>query len=206
MEQQVKVTIVGDGATGKTCSLIRYCKGDFPRKYVPTVFEAYSLEKEVGGNEFLLNLMDTAGQEDYDQLRPCGYPNTDCVVMLYSAIEQASFSNIEHKWLPEIEHHLPNIPIVLACNKIDQRNDPLIMQQVANRGQQIIQRNHGEAFFQSYSDHKNRNGQFQQIVAFLEMSALTGQGLDDVFNTAMWYAYQNKFGKKNKKPSPCKIL
>ena len=65
MQNQVKVTIVGDGATGKTCSLISYCKGEFPKEYVPTVFESYQLEKQVGGNEIMMNLMDTAGREDY---------------------------------------------------------------------------------------------------------------------------------------------
>ncbi|VDP55227.1 unnamed protein product [Schistosoma margrebowiei] len=93
-----KLVIVGDGACGKTCLLIVFSKDQFPEVYVPTVFENYVADIEVE-----LALWDTAGQEDYDRLRPLSYPDTDVVLLCYSIDSPDSFANIEEKWLPEVD-------------------------------------------------------------------------------------------------------
>ncbi|KAG9333765.1 hypothetical protein JZ751_010208 [Albula glossodonta] len=77
-----KLVIVGDGACGKTCLLIVFSKDQFPEVYVPTVFENYIADIEVE-----LALWDTAGQEDYDRLRPLSYPDTDVILIFQSLFE-----------------------------------------------------------------------------------------------------------------------
>ena len=79
-----KLVIVGDGACGKTCLLIVFSKDQFPEVYVPTVFENYVADIEVDGKHVELALWDTAGQEDYDRLRPLSYPDTDVILMCFS--------------------------------------------------------------------------------------------------------------------------
>ncbi|XP_017723570.1 PREDICTED: transforming protein RhoA [Rhinopithecus bieti] len=79
-----KLVIVGDGACGKTCLLIVFNKDQFPEVYVPTVFENYVADIEVDGKQVELALWDTAGQEDYDRLRPLSYPDTDVILMCFS--------------------------------------------------------------------------------------------------------------------------
>ncbi len=61
-----------------------------------------------------LGLWDTAGQEDYDRLRPLSYPQTDVFVLCFSVISPTSFTNITNKWIPEIRHHCPDKPIILC--------------------------------------------------------------------------------------------
>ncbi|CAH8451972.1 unnamed protein product [Schistosoma curassoni] len=97
-----KLVIVGDGACGKTCLLIVFSKDQFPEVYVPTVFENYVADIEVDNRQVELALWDTAGQEDYDRLRPLSYPDTDVVLLCYSIDSPDSFANIEEKWLPEL--------------------------------------------------------------------------------------------------------
>ncbi|KAH7708116.1 transforming protein RhoA [Aphelenchoides avenae] len=69
-------------------------------------------------------LMDTAGQEDYDRIRPLSYPDVDVVMICFSIGSPDSLGNIPEKWAPEARHFCPNVPIILVGNKKDLRNDP----------------------------------------------------------------------------------
>ncbi|KAG9319018.1 hypothetical protein KVV02_003516, partial [Mortierella alpina] len=70
-----------------------------------------------------LGLWDTAGQEDYDRLRPLSYPQTDVFLICFSLVSPPSFENIKTNWFPEINHHVPNIPTILVGTKLDLRKD-----------------------------------------------------------------------------------
>uniref|UniRef100_A0A667WME0 Rho-related GTP-binding protein RhoA-D n=1 Tax=Myripristis murdjan TaxID=586833 RepID=A0A667WME0_9TELE len=130
-----KLVIVGDGACGKTCLLIVFSKDQFPEVYVPTVFENYIADIEVDGKQVELALWDTAGQEDYDRLRPLSYPDTDVILMCFSIDSPDSLENIPEKWTPEVKHFCPNVPIILVGNKKDLRNDEHTRRELAKMKQ-----------------------------------------------------------------------
>ena len=58
-------------------------EGVFPESHIPTVFETTSHPLMVDGKEVELTLWDTAGQEDYDRLRPLSYQKTNVVLICY---------------------------------------------------------------------------------------------------------------------------
>jgi len=122
---RVKLVAVGDGAVGKTSLLIAYAKGNFPETYVPTVFENYTAQMDHNGKKVLLHLWDTAGQEDYDRLRPLSYPGADIVLLCFSLVTEASFLSVKDKWFPEVDHYVKNVPTILVGTKVDLRDAKL---------------------------------------------------------------------------------
>jgi len=120
---RIKLVVVGDGAVGKTSLLIRASTGEFPTEYLPTVFENYTMQMKHGKNNdtILLHLWDTAGQEEYDRLRPLSYPRSDVILLCFSTISQVSYESVKQKWWPEVHHYIPNVPYILIGTKIDLR-------------------------------------------------------------------------------------
>ncbi|KAG7530651.1 hypothetical protein FFLO_04877 [Filobasidium floriforme] len=172
--RSIKCVVVGDGAVGKTCLLISYTTNAFPGEYVPTVFDNYSAQVMVDGTTVNLGLWDTAGQEDYDRLRPLSYPQTDIFLVCFSVVSPASFENIKTKWLPEIAHHCPQTPKILVGTKLDMRKDPQTLDKMRERKQQPIE----------YSQGVSMANQIQ-AAKYLECSALTQLGLKTVFDEAI---------------------
>ncbi|CAH8449113.1 unnamed protein product [Schistosoma bovis] len=182
-----KLVIVGDGACGKTCLLIVFSKDQFPEVYVPTVFENYVADIEVDNRQVELALWDTAGQEDYDRLRPLSYPDTDVVLLCYSIDSPDSFANIEEKWLPEIRHFCPDVPIILVGNKKDLRHDEATKNELHRTKQLPVTFNEGKQVAEKISAY-----------AFYECSAKTKEGVSDVF-VAATRAALNSAKKKRRK-------
>ncbi|GBG29047.1 Ras-like GTP-binding protein RHO [Hondaea fermentalgiana] len=196
MQKHIKCVIVGDGAVGKTSMLISYTTGSFPLEYVPTVFDNYSALIDVNNEPVNLGLWDTAGQEDYDRLRPLSYPDTHVFIMCYSVVSRSSFQNITQKWYPEIQTHCKGTPFILVGTKIDLRMDAETLQRLVQIQQSPLNQMDGERM-------KNNIGALQ----YLECSALTGQGLKDVFDTAIRIAFKaSKKRSKNSGGGGCLLL
>lgn len=182
-----KLVIVGDGACGKTCLLIVFSKDQFPEVYVPTVFENYVADIEVDGRQVELALWDTAGQEDYDRLRPLSYPDTDVILMCFSIDSPDSLENIPEKWTPEVRHFCPNVPIILVGNKKDLRSDENTKRELLKMNQAPLKNDEGKRMAENIS-----------AVTYLECSAKTKEGVREVFEQATRAALMVRKKKKGK--------
>lgn len=180
--ENVKVVTVGDGAVGKTSMLISYTSGRFPNTYVPTIFDNYIANVMVDGTPISLNLWDTAGQEDYDRLRPLSYPSTDCFLLVYAVDSKTSLKNAQYVWLPELRRFCPDTPFILVGTKEDMREDRLKYRSV-----DFVEDEVAEEVARDIG-----------AVAHLTCSALTEKNLKKVFDTLVNVALADRKEKRKK--------
>jgi small GTP-binding protein len=181
--QNIKCVVVGDGAVGKTCLLISYTSDTFPEDYVPTVFDNYTVNVSVDGKMIGVGLWDTAGQEDYDRLRPLSYPQTDVFLICFSLTSKTSLDNVRTRWMPEIQQHAPGVPIILVGTKLDLRE----------KGTGVE------------SADAQRLAAEIKAVKYLECSAKTQENLKQVFDEAIRCVLISRNSSTKKKPK-CLIL
>ncbi|XP_057689813.1 cell division cycle 42, like isoform X1 [Corythoichthys intestinalis] len=186
--QTIKCVVVGDGAVGKTCLLISYTTNKFPSEYVPTVFDNYAVTVMIGGEPYTLGLFDTAGQEDYDRLRPLSYPQTDVFLVCFSVVSPSSFENVKEKWVPEISHHCPRTPFLLVGTQVDLREDSNTIEKLAKNKQRPL-----------YPESAEKLARELRAVKYVECSALTQRGLKNVFDEAILAALEPPETKTKRK-------
>ncbi|KAF2764979.1 ras GTPase [Teratosphaeria nubilosa] len=218
-EYSKKFVVVGDGGCGKTCLLISYSQGYFPEKYVPTVFENYitQVEHKQSGKGVELALWDTAGQEEYDRLRPLSYPETDLLFVCFAIDCPNSLENVLDKWYPEVLHFCPTTPIILCGLKSDLRSKRTCIELLKAQGLTPITQQQGRAVAEKMG------------AMYMECSSKEMSGVHEIFDTAIDIAVRGQDqlaeeaaasvrrgslapGKamvpapKNKKTSKCTIL
>ncbi|NWW94714.1 RHOF protein, partial [Rhynochetos jubatus] len=102
--------------------------------YVPTVFEKYTATLQVGGKPVKIHLWDTAGQEDYDRLRPLSYSDTNAVLICFDVTDPSSFDNI----LTKVNHFCRGIPVLLVGCKTDLRRDQAVLRKLREGRQEPV--------------------------------------------------------------------
>lgn len=125
----------------------------------------------IGDDPYTLGLFDTAGQEDYDRLRPLSYPQTDVFLVCFSVTSPASFENVKEKWFPEVHHHCPGVPCLIVGTQVDLREDSGHLEKLARQKQRPITTEQGERLARELG-----------AVKYVECSALTQRGLKNVFD------------------------
>lgn len=171
MGRDLKVTVVGDSAVGKTSLLISYTTNAFPGDHVPTVFDNYSCNSFVENEAIQLGLWDTSGSADFNELRPLSYPGTDAFIVCFSIIDPVSLKDVQEKWYPEIRAHCPTSPIILVGTKLDLRTKPEVIANLKKNGQEPVTNELGAAMGVTIGAYK-----------YIECSALTQDNLQEVFH------------------------
>lgn len=185
-----KITLIGEGNTGKSSMLHRLMSKDFTKSYRPTIFEHFEKDILIKNKPITLEIWDTAGQEDYDRLMPLNYPNTEILIICFSIANMETYKRVKHKWIPEINHYSPNTSIVLVGCKTDLRYDSGLIEELVKRGESCISSEMGRELC---SEIKG--------MAYFECSALENKGVNEVFEFCASVVYK-RWKKKNK----CKAL
>ncbi|XP_071949179.1 ras-related protein ced-10-like [Antedon mediterranea] len=189
---KLKCVSVGDNGVGKTCLFIRECKGTFPESYAPPPFKNYLHDMNVEGKYVEMDAVDPTGTRgDYDRLRPLSYPNTDVFLICFDLSNTTSLTNVREFWYPEVSKHRPDTPIILVGTKLDLRENEDGTPKVTDE-------------YQAITTEQGREMQKEiGALEYIECSAITGKGVNQVFYDAMKHAI---LLKPNEKKKSCNVL
>ena len=192
--QSCKLLAVGDGAVGKTALLLSFTSNTAYQEYQPTVFDTYNAVTMFQEKPVSLAIFDSAGQEDYANLRPLSYPGTDCFILCFSLVSPASYSNITSVWVPELKKHCPDTPIVLIGTKLDLRQNNEFLAEMSKRGIEPITTQQGDTLAKQIG-----------AAAYIECSAITQVNLHQAFQECLtaWSKHREELRKKAQRQKDC---
>ncbi|XP_028319083.1 rho-related GTP-binding protein RhoF isoform X2 [Gouania willdenowi] len=162
------------------------------KKYAPSVFEKYVTTVSLGGKEIKLNLYDTAGQEDYDRLRPLSYTEANLILVCFDVTNPTSFENVLIKWYPEVKHFCQQTPVILIGCKTDLRTDKECARKLKAMNLAPITYSQGE-----------ETRQQMNAALYLECSAKYQENVDDIFReatkTALAFRRKKQISKRKRR-------
>jgi small GTP-binding protein len=99
--QSIKLVVAGPGGSGKSAFVIQYVANHFVDSYDPTIEESYRKRLVVDGSTCLLEVLDTAGQEEFSAMRSCWFRGGEVYAVTYSITDRTGFEKV-HTFLDEI--------------------------------------------------------------------------------------------------------
>lgn len=171
-----KITVIGDGAVGKTSLIRKYTQGSFQNEYISTLGTQFSkFEEVIDGEKVELFLWDIAGQDSFQALRQRFYTgNSGAIIVFSHAPEQSDSYDHVSRWLDDLKKHCGSIPIVLFGNKVD-----LIDEGGLNSDP-------GKLTSDANVEQFAKDNRF---IGYYKTSALTGQGVTDAFKVLVRKLY-----------------
>ncbi|KAF7496533.1 Ras-related protein Ral-a [Sarcoptes scabiei] len=118
-----KIIMVGAGGVGKSALTLQYMYKEFVTDYEPTKADSYRTNAKVDGQDVTVDILDTAGQEDYAAIRDNYFRSGEGFMCVFSIIEHESFAAInEFRTILRVKGD-EKIPMILVGNKADLSND-----------------------------------------------------------------------------------
>ena len=122
-DKQYKVVMLGSGAVGKSAITVQMVSGHFLSSYDPTIEDSYRTTINVNNQDIILNILDTAGQEEFYALRDQYIRSGDGYIIVFSITSVTSFLEVnaikeQLNMILDVDDNTL-IPIILVCNKCD---------------------------------------------------------------------------------------
>mmetsp|Transcript_49565 Transcript_49565/g.124622 ORF Transcript_49565/g.124622 Transcript_49565/m.124622 type:complete len:201 (+) Transcript_49565:363-965(+) len=117
---KVKVLVLGAGGVGKSALTIQFVSGQFQEFYDPTIEELYRKSVQVDGQTYELEIIDTAGTEQFKAMRDLYMKDGQAFILVYSITSLGTFNELD-----EIKTQImriqddEDVPMVLVGNKFD---------------------------------------------------------------------------------------
>eukprot|EP00759_Apiculatamorpha_spiralis_P007561 PhF_6_TR14749/c0_g1_i1/m.23161/K04353/RAP1A; Ras-related protein Rap-1A len=116
-----RIVVLGAGGVGKSCLCIQFIQGHFVKKYDPTVEDSYRKQIDVDGTPHMIEVLDTAGQDQYASMRETYMKSGNGFVIVYSIADPSTLQSAIkiHDQLLKVRASQPDTPCILLGNKAD---------------------------------------------------------------------------------------
>ncbi|KAI8520774.1 PREDICTED: GTP-binding protein Rheb-like [Branchiostoma belcheri] len=175
--KQRKVAVMGFRAVGKSSLTIQFVEGQFVDSYDPTIENTFNKTIKVRGQEFNLQLVDTAGQDEYSIFPQAYTMDVHGYVLVYSVTSRKSYEVVQviRDKLLDLTG-AQNVPIVLVGNKTDLHMERVIPQE---EGKGLAEQWKCPFAESSAKEKESVNSVFQQLIMEIERQNGGGQQKED---------------------------
>ena len=168
-DKQYKVVMLGSGAVGKSAITVQMVSGHFLSSYDPTIEDSYRTTINVNNQDIILNILDTAGQEEFYALRDQYMRSGDGYIIVFSITSVTSFLEVnaikeQLNMILDVDDNTL-IPIILVGNKCDLEE----YRQVQSSDAQRLAEEWRVKYFETSAKNKtNINRIFEELVYLIE--------------------------------------
>jgi len=129
---EFKIVVVGGGGVGKSAMTIQLINNHFVEEYDPTIEDSYRKQCTIDGNTYLLDILDTAGQEEFSAMRDSYMRTGQAFLIVYAITSRASWdeTNVFYNQILRVKD-ADRVPMVLAGNKADLEDERQVTTQEA---------------------------------------------------------------------------
>ncbi|KCV68917.1 Ras-like protein, variant [Fonticula alba] len=129
--REYKLVVVGGGGVGKSALTIQFIQSHFVDEYDPTIEDSYRKQCVIDDEVALLDVLDTAGQEEYSAMREQYMRTGEGFLCVYAITTQSSFDevNIFHQQILRVKDK-DNFPIIIVGNKCDREMERKITKEM----------------------------------------------------------------------------
>jgi GTPase KRas protein len=130
---EIKLAVVGGGGVGKSAVTVQYVQCKYLEVYDPTIQDSYTKQTKVDGNVEYLEILDTAGQEEYSALRDAYMRNCQGFLVVYDITKKKSLFELED-YIQSIQRakEADKVPVVIIGNKCDMANEREVTDNMLN--------------------------------------------------------------------------
>merc|ERR1712071_194062 len=125
--REYKIVVLGSGGVGKSALTVHFVQGIFVEKYDPTIEDSYRKQVEVDGQQCMLEILDTAGTEQFTAMRDLYMKNGQGFVLVYSITAQSTFNDLQdlREQILRVKD-TDDVPLVLVGNKRDLEDERVV--------------------------------------------------------------------------------
>jgi small GTP-binding protein len=193
---QYNVVVIGAGGTGKSCITNQFVTGVFTEDYDPTIEDSYRKRVAVDGEMCVLDILDTAGQEEYSSMLDEYLRHGQGFIIVYSIVSNQSFLEVQNfkdkLWLCKDLGPNDTIPLLLVGNKCDLETERKV---TSTEGQELAKHLSCPFFETSAKTGLNVHEVFHEIVRQVRKD-IEKKGLTPQKTEAPNEAYMAKLMKK----------
>ncbi|KAM9393249.1 ras-related protein R-Ras [Pholidichthys leucotaenia] len=118
--ERFKLVVVGGGGVGKSALTIQFIQSYFVSDYDPTIEDSYTKICTVDGKETRLDILDTAGQEEFGAMREQYMRSGEGFLLVFALNDRDSYYEVQkfHTQILRVKDR-DDFPMVLVGNKAD---------------------------------------------------------------------------------------